>query len=205
MIDPTGTALAALVAMVFFGAAVSKLRDSSTTVSAFANMGLLKRENVRFHRNANLLCALLIVSELTCAAGLLIAPRIGAAVGLCLLVLFTAVLARTVKTSSNVQCACFGQSSKRPIGVHTFIRNAMLGIALLPTLAVSKPRWEFGSLFVGVGATLLGIVIVQMAVLFDDTGQLFGQTKAVRRDSESSVNPPVGRAVVGFQSVEVQP
>ena len=172
MIGLVGTALAGLVALVLSTAAFFKLGDRSGSLSNFVAMGFVRDSS---SRKATLLFAAVVGAELVVAVTLVVMPPVGAVLGLALLVVFTAVLARTARTRPTVRCACFGSASQRPIGLSTFARNALLMLALLPAVAQFGssqtwwPRWELGSVFVGLGAALVGLLVIQLTMLLEDS------------------------------------
>ncbi len=172
MIGLVGTALAGLVALVLSTAAFFKLGDRSGALSNFVAMGFVRDSS---SRKATLLFTAVVGAELVVAVTLVVMPPVGAVLGLALLVVFTAVLARTARTRPTVRCACFGSASQRPIGLSTFVRNALLTLALLPAIAQFGsdqtwwPRWELGSVFVGLGAALVGLLVIQVTMLLEDS------------------------------------
>jgi Methylamine utilisation protein MauE len=172
VIGLVGTALAGLVALVLSTAAFFKLGDRSGALGNFVAMGFVRDSS---SRKATLLFAAVVGAELVVAVTLVVMPPVGAVLGLSLLVVFTAVLARTARTRPTVRCACFGSASQRPIGLSTFVRNALLMLALLPAIAQFGsdqtwwPRWELGSVFVGLGAALVGLLVIQLTMLLEDS------------------------------------
>jgi hypothetical protein len=166
------TVLAAIVALVFATAAALKLGDRPGTIEGFVAMGFVKNPS----SNATLGLFVGVVGlEMAMAIALVVVPPVGAVLGLGLLGVFTAVLVRTARSRPAVRCACFGSASARPIGLATFVRNALLMVALVPAIArlftgdKLQPSWGLGSLFFGVGAALLGFVLVQLAIAAEDT------------------------------------
>ena len=190
------TVLAALVATVFTTAAVLKLGDRRDAIGTFAQMGFVKDPD---SRSALLLFAGVVGLELLVAVTLVVVPPIGAIFGLGMLMIFTVVLARTARTRPTVRCACFGSVSQRPIGSSTFVRNALLMLALVPAVgrlfagASLRPTWGLGSVFFGVGAALVSFVVVQLATVAQDSRTyLTGPNSASLRDP--SVGPvPTGK------------
>jgi hypothetical protein len=162
MMGQGATALAALVALVLATAAALKVGDQRTTKETFSAMGFVRDP------------ASGVGAELATAVALVAAPSLGAIAGMILLVAFTAVLLRTARTRPTVRCACFGSTSQRPIGSSTFVRNGLLILGLVPAIAMLftggllHPQWGLGSIFFGVGAALLGLVLVQLAIVAED-------------------------------------
>jgi hypothetical protein len=171
MMGQCSTALAALVALVLATASMLKLGDRRSAKETFAAMGFV---NDPASVLAQGLFAVVVGTELVTAFALIVIPPVGAIAGLILLGAFTAVLVRTAQTRPKVRCACFGSASQRPIGLSTFVRNGLLMLALVPAIAMlftggsSLPRWGIGSVFFGVGAALLGLVLVQLAIVAED-------------------------------------
>ncbi len=171
MIGLCATVLCALVALVFTTAAVLKLGDRRGAIEAFVAMGFVQNSSTR---SAQLLFAGVVGLELFVAVVLVALPPVGAVLGLGVLGAFTAVLAMTARLRPKVRCACFGSASQRPIGLSTFVRNALLmlglvpGVGLLVTNRSLQPRWGLGSVFFGAGAALVGVVGVQLAVVAED-------------------------------------
>jgi hypothetical protein len=166
------TVLAALVALVFTTAAVMKLGDRPDAIGTFGDMGFVKNPA---SRSALVLFAGVVGLELAVAVALVVVPPLGGVLGLVLLATFTAVLARTARTRPTVRCACFGSVSQRPIGFATFVRNALLMLALVPAVGrlfagVSlRPTWGLGSVFFGAGAALVGSVVVALSTVAQDS------------------------------------
>lgn len=171
MLELCATALAALVALVFATAAVFKLGDKRNAIDTFSAMGFVKNSSSRF---ASVLFVGVVGLEFVSAVALIVVPPAGALLGLVVLGAFTVVLARTAKTRPTARCACFGSASQRPIGLSTFVRNGMLMLGLVPAVAVLlaggsvQPQWGLGSVLFGVGAALVGVVVVQLAVVSED-------------------------------------
>ncbi len=78
------------------------------------------------------------VVEIVLGAGLVtqLAPVPLAAVAAVVLVVFSAVVARSLLAGRRPVCACFGRWSSRPIGPATLVRNAAL-LALAVVAAVA--------------------------------------------------------------------
>jgi hypothetical protein len=171
MMGQCATALAALVALVLATASILKLGDQRNAKETFAAMGFVNNPTSGL---AQALFAVVVGAELVSAVALIMMPPVGAIAGLILLAGFTAVLVRTSRTRPKVRCACFGSAAQRPIGLSTFVRNGLLMFALVPAIAVlftggsRLPRWGLGSVFFGVGAALLGLVLVQLAIVAED-------------------------------------
>jgi hypothetical protein len=172
VIGVVGTALAGLVALVFSTAAFFKLGDRVGAMNSFVAMGFASSPS---SPSALRLFVAVVGAEIVVAVALIVVPPIGAVMAFVLLAVFTAVLAHTSRTRPTVRCACFGSASQRAIGLSTFVRNGMLMAALLPAIGVLvfdrelSPQWELGSVFVGIGAALVGLLAVQLAILFEDT------------------------------------
>jgi hypothetical protein len=171
MMGQCATALAALVALVLATAAALKVGDQRTTKETFSAMGFVRDPASGL---AQVLFVGVVGAELATAVALIAVPSLGAIAGMILLAAFTAVLLRTARTRPTVRCACFGSTSQRPIGSSTFVRNGLLILGLVPAIAMLftggllHPQWGLGSIFFGVGAALLGLVLVQLAIVAED-------------------------------------
>jgi hypothetical protein len=171
VIGSCATALAGLVALVFGTAGFFKLGDRAGVLNNLVAMGFTKDA---LAPRASLLFALVVCVEFFVAILLIVVPPIGALCGLAVLGVFTVAVAFSVRSRPTVRCACFGSASQRPVGLSTFLRNALLMLALMPAVSVLlssrslQPRWELGSGLVALGLALLGLVILQLAVLYED-------------------------------------
>ena len=190
MIGSVGTALAGLVALVLSTAAFFKLGDRSGATKNFVSMGFVRDPS---SRRAGLLFGFVVGAELLVALVLIVFPPLGAALGLVLLGIFTAVLFRIKRTRPAVRCACFGSASQRPIGLSTFVRNGLLLVALLPAAvrlgsrSTLWPQWELGAVFVVTGAALEGLVLIQLTMSFEDmrTSSTLSPTRSSQSVSQS--------------------
>lgn len=119
---PGGVASAAAiaVALVFAWSAVAKLATRARTVESFTELGLVA---------PSALVPLVVVAELAAAALLVLVPVVGAMVGVFLLVAFSVVLLRALRTGLVVSCACFGATSDRAVSPLDLARNLGLLIA----------------------------------------------------------------------------
>ncbi len=182
VIELCATALAALVSLVFATAAAFKIGDRHNAMDTFSDMGFVKNPS---SWSASALFAGVVGLELVSAVALIVVPPAGALLGLVVLGAFTVVLVRTARTRPTVRCACFGSASQRHIGLSTFVRNGLLMLGLVPAVAVLlaggsfQPQWGLGSVFFSAGAALVGVVVVQLAVVFEDA----------RARSLASLNP----------------
>ncbi|MFN8221765.1 MAG: TlpA family protein disulfide reductase [Gaiellales bacterium] len=132
-----------VLAAVFVVAGVAKLRDRGGTRSALAAFGAPARL-------VSAAAVVLPVAELA-TAGLLLPSTtalVGAAVAAGLLLLFTAVVGRSLARGDAPDCRCFGQLRSKPIGRRTLVRNILLlaisGVAVVGTLvepAESPVAW----------------------------------------------------------------
>jgi len=125
-----GYAAALLLALVFFVAAVAKLRDRPGTARAFAGLGLPARAAIAAP-----------VMELVLVAGLVLVPGWAAAAALALLAAFTTFLARAVRAGVVVPCNCFGSARRAPVSWVELLRNALLAVLAVVALTASGPTW----------------------------------------------------------------
>lgn len=129
--EAVGRAAALVLAGVFVGAALAKLRRRPATEASFRDL--------RLPAPATLAVAVPTVEALV-AALLVAQPRVGAALALALLAGFSIVIVRAVAAGADVPCACFGSTAQRPVSTRELVRNAALAaLAVLSTGA--GPGW----------------------------------------------------------------
>jgi hypothetical protein len=125
-----GYACALLLAAVFVRAGAAKLARPSATAASFAALGLpgapWAARGVPF-------------AELLTAVSLIVAPRIGGAAALALLLAFTGLLVRAVRRGSTAPCNCFGAARADPVSGADVVRNALLGGLAGVGLAAGEP------------------------------------------------------------------
>ena len=111
------------LALVFAAAALGKLTDRRGTVAAAEGLGVPSGM-------AGAVAVLLPVAELAVAVAVAGAwgpsAVVGAAGGLFLLVLMTALVVLTLRQGRRPPCHCFGRVDDAPIGAGTVVRNAAL-------------------------------------------------------------------------------
>jgi thiol-disulfide isomerase/thioredoxin len=113
------------LAAVFGVAGVAKLLDRAGTAQALTDFGIPSRLTTR-------LAVGLPVVELVLAAALIVRPSAwwGGLGALGLLLVFTAVIARSLARGERPDCRCFGQLRVVPVGWSTLLRNvALTGLA----------------------------------------------------------------------------
>lgn len=169
-IDAVGSLSALTLALVFALAAVTKLLAPGRTAEEFAALDLPRPA-----------AAARIVPpiELALAAGLLLRPALAAPAALALLVAFTAVLARVVRSGRSVTCGCLGPLSRRPVTGRTLARNGLLMALAVLVMAASAtsdatPALPDPALLVagGTAAALVGLV-AQLWLLRAQIGRLW--------------------------------
>ena len=153
--DGLGYACAVLLAAVFVRAGAAKLARPASTVAGFTALGVPA---------AAISARAVPFVELTTAAALLAAPRVGAAAGLFLLALFTGLLARAVRTGSQAPCNCFGAARADPVSRVDLVRNALLaGLAVLATAAARPVVPGPAGAAVALAAFLAGVALLASA------------------------------------------
>lgn len=127
-----GYAAACVVAGVLAWAGVAKWQRPRGTAASFAGLGLPAPQ---------VLSRAVPVAELSVAAALVVAPRVGAGAALVLLAAFTLVLAAAVRRGAGVGCACFGSTAAaaRPVSGVELVRNAGLLVLTAAALGASEP------------------------------------------------------------------
>jgi len=114
------------LAAVFAFAAGAKLADRQGTEAGFAALGV---------PSPRLAAGLTSGAELATAIALIVAPPVGAVLGLALLAGFSTLLAGNLARGRRATCRCFGELSNRPISWRDLARNGVLAVLALVTLA----------------------------------------------------------------------
>ncbi len=118
-------------------AAVAKLTDRAGTRRSFEELDL---------RSAAALSVIVPFGELLAAVGLVVAPAAGAAFALLLMIAFTVVVVRVVRSGAAVACACFGALSRRRsrLGWGSVVRNVAMAVGALWVFLdpPSPPLWR---------------------------------------------------------------
>lgn len=77
--------------------------------------------------------------ELVVAMTLIVVPRVGGVMALVMLMAFTAVLVRTIRSGTTAGCGCFGRPGSGPVRWADVWRNAFLALLALMALATATP------------------------------------------------------------------
>ncbi len=116
-----------VLAAVLVVAAGAKLVRRGDTGRELESLGLVAPE---------VLAWLVPAAELGVAGLLVLVPVWGGMAAFALLVAFTTVLVRVLRSGRAVSCNCFGALSSRPISPTTLLRNlALLALALVAATA----------------------------------------------------------------------
>lgn len=145
----TGYVTAVLLAVVFWVAGFAKLRAPRRVADEFEAMGIRSPERA---------ARVLPVSEIAVALLLAAVPWAGAVLALGLLVSFTVVLVRVVRSGAVVPCACFGAVSERPAAWIDVVRNVLLITAAGVALGAERVTVTAPEMVVPLGAFVLGSV-----------------------------------------------
>ena len=139
VVQDLGSAAALLLAAVFAWAGALKLVNPTRTATSFRELGLPLPA---------VLSRAVPLFELATVVLLLIAPRVGAALALASLMVFTAVVLNALRQGRRAGCGCFGASSAdEDLSYIEPFRNGLLALAaaavfltpevLRPTLAAA--------------------------------------------------------------------
>ncbi len=117
MVTIAGLASVAAVALslVLFWAAVSKLRNPTSTAKEFQQLGLPPAA-----------AKLVPIAEIVVAGALLALPGWGSVFAFFLLAAFTSILVTILRSGLAQSCSCFGQASSGPVTKFDLVRNAVL-------------------------------------------------------------------------------
>lgn len=177
------------LAAVFGSAALGKLRAGTGVRQSALDLGLPSPI-------ARLAGVALVPIELSIAAGVVPATsaRLAGSAAAALLVIFTAILARSLILGEAPSCHCFGQASDQPIDGRSIIRNiGLLAVSLLVAVqpAPSVLRWGSGHLAWSEAATAVVLVLTAVVAL-----QGFALVRLTRRTNpEATPNRTVRPAV----------
>jgi Methylamine utilisation protein MauE len=163
------SASAFLLALLFFVAGVTKLRTPTAIIQAARDMGA-----------PSWVAPLLAPMEIGVSVMLVIRPRVGAIAAAGLLVTFTVLLRRVVRSGAKVSCGCFGSSSREPVTMVTVARNVALLLLTVPAV-MAQPLTNLRAghaLFVALGLFLVGYLLLALFESRRSTGSLFPSIRA---------------------------
>ena len=154
-----------VLAVTFARAAAGKWRDRDATARAFSGLGLPR---------PSVLAAGVPATEAALAVGLVMGPRVAAALSLAVLGAFTVVIVRAVRARSSVACGCFGSSASRPASVVDAVRNLFLAGLAVAALAVSQPVVPgLDAVMLVSLSSMIGLVVLSSLRLRLDVGRLW--------------------------------
>lgn len=117
---------AALALAVIFGwAALAKLINHRSTRESFDELGLVAPRALSF---------VVPAAEMLTGILLVVAAPVGAVAAIFLLVCFTVILARALRSGLRVSCSCFGATARNDVSGVDLVRN--VGLAMLCQLAL---------------------------------------------------------------------
>lgn len=146
-LDGVATMMAVGLAVIWAIAATTKLLAPSVAASELEGLGLPA---------PRALARLVPAIEAVVAFALLALPPIGAAMSLGLLVAFTAVLARVVRSGRQVACGCLGGLSRGPISWVSVARN--LSLMVMAVIAGTTPALVWPDLASAITATVVWVM-----------------------------------------------
>jgi len=158
-----------LLAVVFFAAAVSKVRGRRDRAEFRASLGAF---GVKPRWRAAVAAAV-IMCELATAALLAVdvTALAGLGVGAALLIVFTTAISSVLRRGTSASCRCFGASAQ-PLGRRHLVRNAILlsiaaaGVAgAPPTTALGAAGWNPAALLV---SGFVAVVLAALVISYDD-------------------------------------
>ncbi|MHB8467203.1 MAG: MauE/DoxX family redox-associated membrane protein [Acidimicrobiales bacterium] len=150
----TGAASIAAVALagVFAWAALAKAVATERVAAAFGALGL---------PTPRVLAVLVPLVELVTAAVLCVRPDLGGFLALGVLLVFTAVVVRSLAVRSPAGCGCFGSRRVEPASPADVVRNGLLGaLAVVATGARHLSAPSLASAL-AMGAALVAAVTTQ--------------------------------------------
>jgi hypothetical protein len=149
--------------LVFATALAGKVRHLDEWVGIVANYRLAPDLFSRLL--AGLVMALEALVVLLLGAGL--APRVGAALAICLLCVFAiGMTVNLLRGRTEIDCGCFQSGLRQRLSIALVVRNLLLVLALSPSLGVASRPLSFLQGLDGIGA---GMVIF---LLYQTLGQI---------------------------------
>ena len=148
-----GATTAVLLAMVFWWAGFAKVRTRDRVVVELDALGI---------RSPEVVARVLPLAEVLTSILLVVVPWIGATLAIGLLVTFTVVLIRVVRSGAVLSCACFGATSQRPVSWVDVARNVGLIAAAAVALAAEPGHNGITELSVPVGAFVMGALVLRI-------------------------------------------
>ena len=140
-------AAALILAGIFAWAGVAKFIGRTATTASFEALGLVA---------PGVLVVVVPLVELSAAVLLVLVAPVGAALALFLLVCFTVVLLRAMRSGLRVDCACFGAVPGREITPVDVVRN--IGLAIMCQFAM------FGGSPIGIEPVPLAVAAVVVVI-----------------------------------------
>jgi uncharacterized membrane protein YphA (DoxX/SURF4 family) len=149
-----------LLAVVFFAAAVSKVRGRAAFQASLGAFGVKPRWRPAITAaviTGELATAVLLAADATALAG--------SAAGAALLIVFTVAIGSVLRRGTPVSCRCFGASTQ-PLGRRHLARNAiLLVVAALGVTGTSPLGWNPAALLV---SGFVAVVLAALVISYDD-------------------------------------
>ena len=163
-LEGVGYAAALVLCVVFVVAAAAKLRDLDGVARDFDEMAI---------RSPALAARILPAVELVTAVVLTLVPWLGGSLAAAILVGFTVVLWRQVRSGAVAHCACFGAASSQTVSSVDLVRNGALIVAALVAVAARRMVPSLGD-----------VVVVGLVASATGAALRWLRTAADRRESE---------------------
>lgn len=181
-----------LLAAIFAVAGAAKLLDLAATRRTLAEFGMPERVTPAA-------AVALPLVELATAALLIPAATgtAGALLGLALLLVFVAVVARSLRRGETPDCNCFGGVHSSPVGPSTLVRNMLLA-AVAAAVAFAGPGEGLGALdgasVLAAAAALAGALLLGLTwfswQLFQQNGRLLVRVRALEEATSAAGTLP---------------
>ncbi|MEV1004496.1 MauE/DoxX family redox-associated membrane protein [Nonomuraea sp. NPDC050202] len=166
MIAYVGFGCRVLLAVVFFAAAVSKVRgrrDRAAFQASLGAFGVKPRWRPAVAAaviTCELATAVLLVADVTALAG--------SAAGAALLIVFTMAISSVLRRGTSVSCRCFGASTQ-PLGRRHLVRNAILlliaALGVTGTTPATALGWNPAALMV---SGFVAVILAALVISYDD-------------------------------------
>lgn len=161
---------AVVLAGVFVVAAGTKLARRQSATAGFRALALPAPQ---------VLGRVVPVVELAVATALVAVPRVGGALALVALVIFSSMLAARIRAGTVASCACFGSVNQDAVSFVELVRNGLLGVLAVVALFAMRPAVPTLEATITVSvAVVTGVLVVGLARLRQRVGAVWSNSDA---------------------------
>jgi uncharacterized membrane protein YphA (DoxX/SURF4 family) len=174
-VDVRGSAYLSAVVLgsVFAWAGGSKLVSEDAAAGAFRAMGLPA---------PRIMTRAVALLELTIALLLLTTPTLGGILAMAVLLAFTIVLGRSLRSGLGVPCGCFGTARQKPVSWVELVRNGLLAVLAVSAMFAGSPATPTTAEFVLVtSGVVAGSLVIALCDLRREAGAVWDNRLAWER------------------------